>query len=413
MRFRNIYSLLLLLLLQACALQERVFDPGVAVSREGVPRRGSGSMICRDFTAYIPDSSATGQRILERVLRVNYHFMNARDSSRNYHAEVGTPYVYQLTREINRKLQANVPMSLPAAAGTPVWPVRLSLQIAPMGDSGWDDGVYYHYDDELYAYVHKGRHRNNSDRRVLDRYAIQPDSVINIFILPHHPDSVGSATYPSGGVGIALGMAMKLSGIYERGLPPAEFTGLLAHEIGHILGLSHTWQFNDGCEDTPHHSNCFNIGAPPCDSLLSNNVMDYNTWQQAWTPCQLGRAHRQLSRLDGTARRYLVRDWCRPAPGGDVQVVGEEVWDAEMDLTGNLDILPGGRLVVRCRLSMPEGTRITVHPGAVLILDGAWLHNDCGLAWEGIRIRSKGRHRGKVQVQGDWKIDQYGQQPPH
>jgi hypothetical protein len=404
-----------LLLLPACAVRELAFQP----ERHGRPA-GAGELaakaarqrLCRDYPPYVPDESANGRRVRDRVLQINYHIVNAADSSRNFLAEVGTPYVRQLTREINQKLSDNLPMSLPAARDVPVLPTRFRLQITPIRGADWDDGVYYHFDDSLYAYVHKGRHRNNSDRRVIDRYAIRPDSVINIFVLPHHPDSVGSPTYPAGGVGIALGMAMKISGLYEHGLPPSDFAGLTLHEIGHILGLSHTWQFNDGCEDTPHHPNCFNVGPSPCDSLLSNNVMDYNTWQQAWTPCQLGKVHRNMARREGTARPYLERDWCVARPDGDVQVAAAEVWEGEVDLYGNLDILPGGHLTIRCRVSMPSDTRITVHPGGTLVLDGAWLHNDCGLSWQGIRLLSQGRGKGRVYLGEDWKIETDATQVP-
>lgn len=403
-----VLSCLLAFSLAGCGSGERLFDPsrnGRALKPGELAEKAGRQRLCRDYPPYVPDESANGRRVAHRTLRVNYHIVNASDSTRNFLAESGTPYMYQLTREINRKLEQNIPMSLPAAREVPVLPTRFRLQITPIAGADWDDGVYYHFDDSLYAYVHKGRHRNNSDRRVIDRYAIRPDSVINIFVLPHHPDSVGSPTYPSGGVGIALGMAMKVSGLFEHGLPPSEFAGLTLHEVGHILGLSHTWQFNDGCDDTPHHPNCFNVGKPPCDSLLSNNVMDYNTWQQAWTPCQLGKVHRNMCRQGGSARAYLVRDWCTARPDGDVRVTAAEVWEGETDLFGNLDILPGGHLTIRCRVSMPADTRITVHPGGTLVLDGAWLHNDCGLPWGGIRLlRRKGRE-GKVLLGEDWKME--------
>lgn len=395
--------------LGGCALRTFSFDPdrhGRSLSEREAADPGVRSRLCRDFPPYIPDESANGNGVIHRTLRVNYHYVNARDSSHNFNAEVGTPFAYELTREINKKLAQNIPMSLPAAKDVPVLPTRMSLVITPMAGSSWDDGVYYHYDDELYAYVHKGAHRNNSDRRVIERYAIRPDSVINIFILPHHPDSVGRPTYPSGGVGIALGTSIKISGVWEHKLPPSEYAGMTLHEVGHILGLAHTWQFNDGCDDTPHHPNCFNVGEARCgDTLLSNNVMDYNTWQQAWTPCQLGKAHRNLARVDGAARRYVVRDWCMRNPEGDIRVTGQEIWDGERDLQGHLDILPGATLSIRCRVSLPEGAALTVHPGGTLILDGARIHNDCGLPWAGIRLMQQGRRKGKVYLGKDWRLE--------
>ncbi len=397
-------------LLPACAVRELAFDP----ARDGKPLPAQETAdarerqrACRDYPAYVPDSStATGRLVPHRTIRVNYHFVNSADGSRNFTPEVGTPYVQQLTREVNRKLAENLRMALPGTEGVPpVLPTRLSLAISPMPAVKWDDGIYYHYDDTLFAYVHKGRHRNNTDRRVIERYAIRPDSVLNIFIMPHHPDSVRSATYRAVGVGIALGKALKISGLFEHpDDPPADFAGLTLHEIGHILGLSHTWKTDDGCSDTPNHPNCFVPGEPPCDSLVSNNVMDYNTWQQAWTPCQLGKVHRNLTRSSSTIRSLVARDWCGPLPGKDLRITGTETWEGEIDLFGHVDVLPGGRLTIRCRASFPEGARLTVHPGAVLVLDGAELLNDCGLPWQGIRILKRGSRRGKVLLGPQWKI---------
>lgn len=367
--------------------------------------RAAARQACRLWPSYVPDSSANGRLIPERVIRVNYHILNSLDTVHRFLAETATPYVRELTRLINRHLAANIPMSLPAARGTPVWPTRIRLEIAPIPGMEWDDGIYYHFDDELYAYVHKGRNRNNSDTRVIRKYAIQPDSVLNIFIMPHHPDSVASPTYGAGGGGITLGKAIKLSGIIATGLPPSEFSGMTVHEIGHVLGLSHTWQYSDGCDDTPHHPNCFYPGEPPCDSLISNNVMDYNHWQQAWTPCQLGQAHRNLSRATGNARSLLRRDWCHPLPGHDLVIREDEVWEGEVDLFGSVEILPGARLTIRCRTSVPAGCRILVHPGARLVIDGGRLTNDCGFPWDGIVLGCRGRKCGTVYMTEDAEID--------
>ncbi|MCF8237560.1 MAG: hypothetical protein K9I85_05350 [Saprospiraceae bacterium] len=363
---------------------------------------------CRKYPAYVPDSTVNGQLVPERIIRVNYHILNSSDTSHAFLAEIGTPYVQELTREINKKFAENIPMSLPAAQGTPVLPTRIRLEIAPIRGMFWDDGVYYHFDDELYAYVHKGRNRNNSDMRVIKKYAIQPDSVLNIFILPHHPDSVKSTTYSAGGGGIALGKAIKLSGIITTGLPPSEFAGMTVHEIGHIMGLGHTWRYSDGCDDTPHHPNCFYPGEPPCDSLISNNVMDYNHWQQAWTPCQLGQAHRNLSRRSGTARSLLKRNWCDPLPDYNLTITDTQVWEGEVDLFGDVIIAAGGHLTIRCEVSFPQGSRLLVQPGGQLVIDGGLLTNDCGLPWQGVILGCKGRDCGKVTLTEDADIQYAG-----
>jgi hypothetical protein len=101
------------------------------------------------------------------------------------------------------------------------------------------------------------------------------------------------------------------------------------HEIGHLLGLSHTVRYNsstkcptiafpfgrafdpncdDGCADTPtawYITDNLNSGRHPAcgwvqEKWCSNNMMDYSG-NNALTPCQLGIIH---AGLDGGLKNY-------------------------------------------------------------------------------------------------------------
>ena len=231
------------------------------------------------------------------------------------------------------------------------------------------------------------------------------DSILNIFIMPHHPDSIASNTYRSDWVGIALGHSIKVAGLYENKGPASKYLGLLNHECGHVFGLAHSWG-NDGCDDTPKHANCWNVtGEPPCEAPTSNNMMDYNAFQNAITPCQLGKMHRNFNRLSSRTRKLVVPTWCHLDLDKSVEIRDSVVWDFEHDLEGNITILDGAVLEIKCRTSVPENAKITIYPTGRLILNDGLIHNSCNKQWQGMEILTNKNVSGKVTVMGNGRLE--------
>jgi len=328
-----------------------------------------------------------------RNLRVNFHFVNSSDSLHNFKEDSGKIFVYKLLQVMQILFDQNDKMKFPKGNDIPVIPVNMKYILT---NQKGDDGIYFHYDDDLVFYNHMGPNRNNGDYAIVEKYGVGVDSIINFFILPHHPDSVKSKTYQSGCVGIALGSAVKMAGIYEKGFNEWNVRGTFNHEVGHILGLYHAWTY-DGCDDTPMHANdCWAYASPGCDGRASNNIMDYNAWQSALTPCQLDIIHNNLSNLNHPNRNLLIKSWCRLDPYKNIIISDSIVWTYDRDLETNIEILPGARLKIKCRVSMPPGSNIKVHPGGKLILEDCTLHNDCGKSWNGIEVLKKGKAEGEV-----------------
>jgi len=360
---------------------------------------------CADPLHYKPDTNHLDHTPM-RHIRVNVHFMNSADSTQNFEERAGIKYAKGLIGNANHDLETNDTMFLPFGQNAPPLPTRYRYVLTPQPDVPGDEGVYFHYDDSMWFYVHKGKNRNLYDRRMFEKYGVQTDSVLNIFVMPHHPDSLNSKTYESGGVGVALGgQFLKMAGLYENNKPYWHYRQILNHEVGHIFGLSHTWRYNDGCDDTPKNRNYWHRSGGIPDSLVSNNLMDYNAYQSAWTPCQIGKVHQRMAQESARQRKFLRRDWCAWKEEAHIFIQDSVHWQGSKDLEGDITVEAGGMLRISCRVSLPRGAKISIAPGGHLIVDNGRLHNACGDNWQGIEIQQIGEKRGRITLVGDTKLE--------
>ena len=361
---------------------------------------------CAQSSSYIPDTTYLNHYPIKDI-RINFHWVNTSDSSKNYYGKEAIKFTKGLIKASNYDLAKNNQMWLPHGNETPVVPLRFRYVLTGRPDDPDDDGIYFHFDDDIPFYVSKGRNNTLFDRTAEKKYAVQKDTVLNIFVIPHHPDSIISKSYNAVGTGVALGSMVKIAGMYETKGSHWDYRGCFNHEIGHIYGLAHTWRSNDGCDDTrKHKQECFSKNQRPgCDTLASNNVMDYNALQNAWSPCQIGRVQYRMAREGSRQRKYLVPNWCELNEDRHIFIRDSIDWDCSKDLEGHLTIESGGHLTMRCRTSLPKGAKIIVHPGGKLTLDNTRLHNACGEEWEGIEIQEQGNIKGEVVFRGDPKLE--------
>jgi len=366
---------------------------------------------CKTSSNYAPNEKYPDHTPV-RYVKVNFHFVDNEDRSANFNNKEGENYVINLLDIANKQLRNNKPMHLPAENNTPILEPRFQYVLTPDRSKVGDKGIYFHQDEAL-AFLNtqdKGGPLGLYSNALYDKYGVQKKEVLNIFLIEHHPDSLASSTYKNASNGIGKPYFAKMSNCYYNHVKTAESDGsvskgfwymakLLNHEVGHSMGLIHSWVKNDGCEDTPPHPNCWNYtSSGACQKEVSNNVMDYNAFGNSWTPCQIGKVQYNMSKDGSSQRGFLVEDYCEYSAEKSITIRDEVNWFSSKDMLGNIIIKAGGVLHLHCSLSMPKLSKIMVEPGGKLVLNGARLFNRCNETWDGIQLLEKNGNKGELIV---------------
>lgn len=250
-----------------------------------------------------------------KIVRVNFQFISKNDFSGNFsptgdgngNTYDGYQHARALIDYINNSLQQNIPMNIPPGNNIPVLNQNYKFVL---------DGVYFRNNTSEYNF-NLGQKYN--------LYGEEKPNVFNVFLTTGGSGYASNVSLTSSTKWVISGMvydwyAADDGWIAQGGAVPVPFWALwqtgthISHELGHLLGLSHTVRYNDGpicpdmgtsscgddCMDTPaaihmvsvlnapYHPACgFNTGSTP---WCSNNLMDYSGYK-ALTPCQIEKIH--------------------------------------------------------------------------------------------------------------------------
>ena len=94
---------------------ERLPEPPQARSARSTP--------CRDYLAYTPDTLHL-DHVPMKYIRVNVHFMNSSDSTRNFNFPEGIRKAKALIKAANRDIERNHKLYLPLGNDIPALPPR-------------------------------------------------------------------------------------------------------------------------------------------------------------------------------------------------------------------------------------------------------------------------------------------------
>lgn len=243
-----------------------------------------------------------------KVVRLTFHIIQKLDGTNNFpNDSISKEFLTETTMEaLNNSMKENVEMNLGAHLAPFQADTRIRFELSNIYYWNDDyDNIYRLYYHNYYDNVYYSLYGNYLMAKYVENKSnvMFKDNSIHVFFC------MGGASV-GGHTTLATSKWMVLTNM--SGSHPAFTFRTIKHEMGHIMGLEHSWLPDDGCDDTPPNSNCWD--QHNCDSIHSNNTMDYNNCQCAFTQCQINKMHYYLLGNEGVVHDCVIDDLAFDTP---------------------------------------------------------------------------------------------------
>ncbi|MBW7868622.1 MAG: hypothetical protein H3C31_09890, partial [Brumimicrobium sp.] len=164
--------------------------------------------------------------------------------------------------------------------------------------------------------------------------------------------------------------------------PLEDGIGLLAHEIGHTLGLHHT--FRTPLQFPPDFYTPDDYDGTCNSSTISNNIMGYNDCRNYLSPLQIAYIRKSINSTSKLRQRIVET---RNTTNNDVIITeSNTVWEKHEIIGSNLIIEDGASLTIKCKVHFSPDAKVIIKQGGKLIIDGGTLTNEYDSYWQGIEV---------------------------
>ncbi|MCF8410267.1 MAG: hypothetical protein K9G31_03145, partial [Crocinitomicaceae bacterium] len=314
------------------------------------------------------------------TIGLNFNIWQKNDGSGNWTNDASSiARLYQVVEWMNSHYQNNIAPSDPINGIVDYTTTKIKFEI---------NQIYFYQNSNLWS-------SSNSFALNNAAFSAHPSSksFLNIHITGgYYMGASGFANIPSHN----LSMDHYVVTFNNEAIPEGDwaFAGHLCHELGHNLGLDHTYNgANCNQSDPDYLSDIHNYGPCPhaggwsCDpysnsNTCTNNMMGGTNGGFYFSPMQIQRMHRSLAL--SSIRKYVK---CENFPTENyVEISSNQTWDFNIKFYNSIRVKAGNTLTIMCKVVMSPGLNIIVEPGAKLILDGGVISTECNEYWGGIQV---------------------------